>query len=81
MPETMSMQTSNGRCQVDYTGYVGEQSTLYFLQTGQDLVCWDLSVHPFLCSHLLRGNFWEPRYINIGKPRGNGHPYSDAVEI
>jgi hypothetical protein len=55
-PGTTSMQISDGKFQVDYTGYVGKQSMLCFPQTGQDLVCWGQSVHPSFCSPLPEEN-------------------------
>ena len=71
-PGTRSMQTSNGRPQVYYTGYAGEQPTLYFPQTGQDHRCWGLFIHSSSCSHLPEGNTWESKYIKTGRPRKNG---------
>ena len=54
-PGTRWMQTLNGGSQLDYTGYVGEQTILYSPQSGQDLVCWGLFIHPSSCSYSPKG--------------------------
>jgi hypothetical protein len=50
-PGMMSVQTLNGRPQVDYIGYVELPPMLNYPDFGQDLVCWGQFAPPFSSFH------------------------------